>query len=240
MNFGVKHLLVLAVLAPMPWLIRYSNEVKPYIVDIFAAALLLWLTARVLSGHRERWSLPLALFLLPLASLPAIFCGAGVLCALVVHHGRGALRERTVWTAAAAWLLGSGLTFLFTKNPSQTAWSLHYWEGSFAFRGLADGYVQRFLAFYAELAFVPPPGLRDVRAPWLIPGAVVLVGAGVVHLWRRGQRASRCSCPCWPASRPRRPIGSRWRLGCGCGSCRRTRCCWPPGSSCCSRAARGG
>ncbi|MCA9736000.1 MAG: glycosyltransferase family 39 protein [Gemmatimonadota bacterium] len=182
-------LLVLAVLAPMPWLIRYSNEVKPYIVDIFAAALLLWLTARVLSGHRERWSLPLALFLLPLVSLPAIFCGAGVLCALVVHHGRGALRERTVWTAAAAWLLGSGLTFLFTKNPSQTAWSLHYWEGSFAFRGLADGYVQRFLAFYAELAFVPPPGLRDVRAPWLIPGAVVLVGAGVVHLWRRGQRA---------------------------------------------------
>jgi Dolichyl-phosphate-mannose-protein mannosyltransferase len=130
----VEAVVALAIAATSFPLIRYSVEVKPYIVDAFVCAVLVWIAVRLvddLDDRRNWFWLALSGLLGVLVSTPALLvCGAvaaGVL--LTAVRSRSMRAAVALCTVAAFWGLIFSLTYVKWYAPNARAPYMHAFWG---------------------------------------------------------------------------------------------------------------
>ncbi|MEZ4416209.1 MAG: glycosyltransferase family 39 protein [Gemmatimonadota bacterium] len=171
---------VVASLACMPILVRYSNEAKPYIFDVFSAVLLCVLTLRALEREGTAVRLAWALLLLPFLSLPTAFVGAGVVTALLLREGTLRI-DRSSLLAGGAWMAGTGASVLLSSDAATKTEMLRYWQGTFLIDpGAQWSYAQEVLRGFSRVTLIPLPGGDLVQ----IGAFVLLLLLGVVQVKR--------------------------------------------------------
>ena len=148
---------VVASVAFMSNLIRYSSELKPYGFDALAAAVLLLLTLRILQDGEGPGKLRIALATLPLFSLPTAFLGAGTLAALALRSGRPRI-DRPLLVSGTVWAVACAVAVIISDDPVVKAEMTQYWGGTFLLGPDASwAYLQGLLSgFSGEVLFRLP------------------------------------------------------------------------------------
>ncbi len=170
----------LTIVVLSPWLLYYSNEVKPYSFDVAAVLVVLLLALRVPSGAPTRAVLPLAVVgaVAVWFSFAAIMALAGVSVVLVlVAWARGGLRRAlTTALVLASWVISLGVAYVTVLERLRSTSTLAvYWRFTFpeANESLLDWLGERVVALVSN-----PLELQPL---WL---AVLLVVVGALRLAR--------------------------------------------------------
>jgi hypothetical protein len=183
----VEALVALALSASAFPLIRYSVEVKPYILDGLVSAGLVWVAVRLMDqpedGRKWLW-LTISGAVAVLLSAPALFVGAAVLLGLGVASVRGRRRHHLSRLALLALLWGAifGAAYLAWYAANAGApYMRHFWAPTFLRPGtppLLDRL--RFAVAETGCTLTCWRGLLD-----LSPVLMLLAALGVAVLWRR-------------------------------------------------------
>ena len=188
--------LVAALAAVSPVLVHYSNEVKPYMGDALACALLTIIALDLTVAPTTRsWHLFLAIGTAALlASAPAIFVLLGLSGVLVVSsHRAHPWLARRIFFGALLWGLTCAAMYVMFYRPASTLpYMRQFWEPGFL-TPAAGPILPRVWGMAREMAwgtmmggYVHAVKARDVL--WTVGFATGVLGAatlvGLVHLWR--------------------------------------------------------
>ena len=183
----VQALVALALSATSYPLMRYSVEVKPYIVDSLVSAVLIWIAVRTVENVEDRrwWaSLAIAGSVGVLVSIPAVLVCAGAVAGLTV----AAMRKRRVYLLPAVALLGmlwggifTGAYFRWYAPNADASYMREFWGENFLLPG-TSGFIARFGSGLGELSCTLTcwRGAIDI---W--PMLLLLAAIGLAALLRR-------------------------------------------------------
>jgi dolichyl-phosphate-mannose-protein mannosyltransferase len=185
-----SQLLVLFWGAFGPLLVYYSNEVKPYSLDMLVALLLIHETLGFLqpsTGDRPRESRLLILGVIaPWASTPAIFTLAAVLVALWIHGTSVRATRRGPLLIALAWAISAASAYwLVYRAAAENPYLHRYWSEGMI-RLAAPGSLDR-AAFAVQDVFagvflgLPTQSLLPASAKPALYGLTVLMVALVAR-----------------------------------------------------------
>ncbi len=183
-------LIAIGLAAASTWLVRYSMEVKPYIIDAFVAALLIERTLVVLDEFESkaawRW-LALSGAIGAGVSLTSPFTIAGVLASLFLFSRskeRGGFEPRIVacgliWLAVYAVQIASS-----HLSPGPSRYMGEYWEPGFLTPSSPHLVLRSMLALRSLLTGVSV----WIGTPYLLPVNGLAYAVGIFSLRRRHGR----------------------------------------------------
>ena len=179
----VQALVALALSATSYPLMRYSVEVKSYIVDSLVSAVLIWIAVRTVENAEDRrwWaSLATAGSVGVLVSTPAVLVCAGAVAGLAV----AAMRRRRVYLLPAVALLGvlwggifTAAYFRWYAPNADASYMQEFWGENFLLPG-TSGFLARFGSGLGELSCTLTcwRGVVDVWPMLLLLAAIGLAG----------------------------------------------------------------
>jgi hypothetical protein len=188
-------LLPAAISAITPALIYYSNEAKPYAVDVVAAGLLIWLTLRLIedSSSVPRWTaLVITGCVALVTSFPAVLVLPGVCLALLrdADVRRAGAPQRSFILSLALWAVAFVLSYGAALHAGgNSPYLRRHWAHAFL-DPRDDGALSRWRlvaeALEQDLLGAPDPMHRESA---LAAAVLILGGLGVAWLWRNARRA---------------------------------------------------
>jgi hypothetical protein len=183
----VEALVALALVGTAFPLIRYSVEVKPYIVDAFVATVLVWTGCRVAEdlGNRRNWlRLALGGVAAVLVSTPALLVSGAVAGGLAVTALRARRTRALVGLGAilTCWLAIFGVTYATWYAPNARApYMRDFWSQAILRLGTPHLISRSWLGLEETgCTLTCWRGLVDVT-----PLLILLTCIGVAGIWRR-------------------------------------------------------
>jgi hypothetical protein len=183
----VEAVVALALTATAFPLIRFSVEVKPYIVDAFVCTVLVWIGVRLaedLDDGRRWLRLGLGGALGVLVSTPALLVCGGVAAGLAVTALRARNKRALVWLCAvgAIWAAIFGITYTAWYAPNAGApYMRDFWEQAILRIGTPHLLSRSWLGLEETACTLTCwRGLVN-----LSPVLLLLAAVGVSEVWRR-------------------------------------------------------
>ena len=196
----LQSVFAIGFLAVSYWPLRHCCEVKPYALDLLAAAGMFHATLAWLLERRTRWLVFLSLWTPPaiLASYPAVFVAGGMSLAMLPKIWPARSKARGLYALFNMLIVAAfaGHYFGVTRNQidvprltEQSAWLQDYWRDSFPPASLI-GWPYWLLKAHASSVFAFPVGGSD----WVGTVPFLLAALGAWHLWSSGRRSLLLAC----------------------------------------------
>jgi len=181
-------LLALLLAAVSPYLVYFSNELKPYGLDAAVALALVAVALRVLErpADRTRWAVlaVAGVVALPLSS-PAVFTLAAVGAALLATAEVRRTAPALVVGLGVLWAVAFATVYLlFLRHAAGNALLRAWFEEAFLVPGAPD-FAERVATAAGQVLLPPLYGTGGIVSGYLMLLLAALGALGVVAVWRR-------------------------------------------------------
>lgn len=181
-------LLALGFAALSPYLIYFSNELKPYMVDGMVTLALVALTLRLLDrpDDRARWTAlaTAGVLALPLSS-PAIFTLGAVSMALLAQPAVRARAAGPVVAMGALWLATFAAVYLLFLHPVASNTYLRVWFSDAFLVPSAPDFAPRLARAAGQMTLPPLHGSIGWVSGYFPIVVAAIAAVGAVTAWRR-------------------------------------------------------